>query len=261
VLLWLAGGLLAPTQHLLGATMELLQFLRPPSMLEFAAGGHYSQGWATCFANVGDLMLAIPWAPNGCLRIRDAEEPTAFRALLAPTLPLLAHTAAKFEILHQQTAQSGSSPAAAPAASSPGVVPADSALLLLMGASAVVERCVAVGLLSAAGCNTISGRPAARGQPSSCASQPCSRGASTAGNQGGSSGDDLVAAFKSLLSLARLLVSDGPWWEEARAKYPLLLIEALFKVGAVSHCWMRCMMAAANLKAPGECTEHSSALS
>jgi hypothetical protein len=47
-------------------------------------------------------------------------------------------------------------------------------------------------------------------------------------------------AFKSLLSLARLLVSDGPWWEEARARCPLLLIEALYKVGMVSHCCLLC---------------------
>jgi hypothetical protein len=146
--------------------------------------------------------------------------------------------------------------AAPPPATSVGVAPADSALLLLMGASAVVERCVAVGLVSAAAHNIISGSSVvaagSQGQPSSSASQSFSSGTSTAGTQAGltiaqqSSGDDLMAAFNALLSLARLLVSDGPWWEEARAKYSLLLIEALFKVGTVSHGWMLCTLAAAN---------------
>jgi hypothetical protein len=229
--------------------MELLQYLRPPSVLDFSAGGHYSQGWATCFANMGDVMslLAMPWGPTADCRIRDVQQATAFRGLLAPALPLLAHTAARFEIVHQHTAQSGNRPpplssAAASAASSVGAIPADSALLLLMGASAVVERCVAVGLVSAAGHGIISGGSAGTGQPSSSASQAFRSAARTAGNQAGltaapePNGDDLMAAFQLLLSLARLLVSDGPWWEEARAKYPLLLIEALFKVGTVSHC-------------------------
>jgi hypothetical protein len=284
----------------LDVSMELMRYLRPPSVLEFAAGGHYSQGWATCFANAGDLMsvLISDWNSTGdLLESWAAEDATAFRALLAPALPLLLHTAATFEIVHQQTAQSGIGPAplvqdhegvvpqivpdlSAPGSTSPpasalsssaaaelrektaaeappppppvtsvDVVPADSALLLLMGASAVVEKCVAVGLVRAAARDIVSGRSSARGSQD----QPSSSSARTAGNQGGSSGDDLLAAFKSLLSLARLLVSDGPWWEEARAKYPLLLIEALFKIGTVSCCWMLCMLAAANATISMQC--------
>jgi hypothetical protein len=253
--------MVAPLMQLLTASMEVLQYLRPPSVLDFSAGGHYSQGWATCFANVGDLvsLLVSDWSSTGDLGNRYAEDATAFRALLAPALPLLAHTAAKFEGIHQLTAQPSNLPAPPPAASSVGAIPADSALLLLMGASAVVERCVAVGLVSAAAHDIVSGVSAGTGQSSSSASQASSIGARTAGNQAGltaaqePSGDDLMAAFKSLLSLANLLVSDGPWWEEARAKYPLLLIEALFKVGTVSHCWVLCMLAAANATISVQC--------
>jgi hypothetical protein len=228
--LCLAAGVVLAAVRLLGTTFELMQYLRPPSVLEFTAGGHYSQGWGTCFANLGDLqsLLAEPFASTGDLRVRGAEDATALRALLAQALPLLMHTAATLETAHQQAAQScisspqslqdqlhqsstsqegvvcqtvsdlpsptvlsSSSPSlpstAAPAGrgeakadaqlptSSVGFVPADSALLLLMGASGVVQRCVAVGLYSAAAYSIISGRAAvtgSQGQPSSSTSHP-----------------------------------------------------------------------------------------
>jgi hypothetical protein len=39
--------------------------------------------------------------------------------------------------------------------------------------------------------------------------------------------DDLVAALDAVLALAAHLISDGPWWQQAKAHYPLLLIETL----------------------------------
>jgi hypothetical protein len=45
--------------------------------------------------------------------------------------------------------------------------------------------------------------------------------------------EDLVPAFEALVSMAHLLARDGTWWQEARARYPLLLIEALYQTGQV----------------------------
>jgi hypothetical protein len=47
--------------------------------------------------------------------------------------------------------------------------------------------------------------------------------------------DDVVPAFKALVSLAHSLVSNDTWWQEAKVNYPLLLIEALYKTGEVSY--------------------------
>jgi hypothetical protein len=47
--------------------------------------------------------------------------------------------------------------------------------------------------------------------------------------------ESTVAAFHCCLYLAHSLVSGGPWWREAKAKYPLLLIEAVLKTATVSH--------------------------
>jgi hypothetical protein len=46
--------------------------------------------------------------------------------------------------------------------------------------------------------------------------------------------DALAVMLESVLSLAYALVSGGPWWEEARAKHSLLLVEALFATSRVS---------------------------
>jgi hypothetical protein len=43
-----------------------------------------------------------------------------------------------------------------------------------------------------------------------------------------------VAAVSALLSLAHTLTNGSPWWQEAKATYPLLLIETLYNVAVVS---------------------------
>jgi hypothetical protein len=37
----------------------------------------------------------------------------------------------------------------------------------------------------------------------------------------------------AVLCLTHALVSGGPWWEQARAKYPLLPVEALYTTSRV----------------------------
>jgi hypothetical protein len=46
--------------------------------------------------------------------------------------------------------------------------------------------------------------------------------------------DDLVAALDAVLALASDLASGGPWWQQARAQHPLLLIPTLVETCSVS---------------------------
>jgi hypothetical protein len=53
------------------------------------------------------------------------------------------------------------------------------------------------------------------------------------------SSDGIVAALDAVLSLAHALVMKGAWWQEAKAHYPLLLIEALLTVAQVDQHFVR----------------------
>jgi hypothetical protein len=86
-------------------------------------------------------------------------------------------------------------------------LPADS-ILLLLGASATLLR---HSTLTAIG--------------SKDAYSTLSRGLNPVAID--SAQDDLVAALGAVLALATDLVSDGPWWQQAKADHPALLIETL----------------------------------
>jgi hypothetical protein len=53
--------------------------------------------------------------------------------------------------------------------------------------------------------------------------------------------DDLVAALDAVLALASDLVSGGPWWQQAKARYPLALTDALFDTSEVSDPFASCV--------------------
>jgi hypothetical protein len=54
--------------------------------------------------------------------------------------------------------------------------------------------------------------------------------------------DDLVATLDSVLSMAHTLISGGPWWQEAKACHPLILVDALHDTSTVScHVLHHCM--------------------
>jgi hypothetical protein len=42
--------------------------------------------------------------------------------------------------------------------------------------------------------------------------------------------DDVLAALDATLLLTTSLVTEGPWWKEARAHHPILLIDALASI-------------------------------
>jgi hypothetical protein len=47
---------------------------------------------------------------------------------------------------------------------------------------------------------------------------------------------NLTAGLEALLCLSHTLVSDGTWWQEAKIKHPLHLIDALYMISTVSMC-------------------------
>jgi hypothetical protein len=112
-------------------------------------------------------------------------------------------------------------------------IPVDSTMILLQAASRVVLLCLNLAKDGGSAYQILS-RGAQRTRSSSSEpSEPEHYASTDAGgaaqpdmNASASSGpDDLVSALDAVLFLARALVSDGPLWEEAKTKYPLLLIE------------------------------------
>jgi hypothetical protein len=57
----------------------------------------------------------------------------------------------------------------------------------------------------------------------------------TAGPSTDDGQDSTVAALHHCLDLAHNLLSDSSLWQVAKAKYPLLLIEAVLRTATVSH--------------------------
>jgi hypothetical protein len=76
---------------------------------------------------------------------------------------------------------------------------------------------------------------AAGGDAAASSARPSSAGAPP-------EADDMVETLDAVLSLTCSLISRGPWWQEARAKCPLLLIEALYMTYTVSmSCPVLCL--------------------
>jgi hypothetical protein len=157
-------------------------------------------------------------------------------------------------------------------------LPADAALLLLGAAARILEFCVQstakgdcdYSILarstpfpssSSNTATTVSTDSSSDNNNATCASSssngygsmphcPHEQQAPAAAHQ--APGEDaLPVMLDAVLSLAYTLVTGGPWWEEARAKYPLLLIEALYTTSMVGkqeqhRMWssLRCMLTA-----------------
>jgi hypothetical protein len=129
-------------------------------------------------------------------------------------------------------------------ASSACAIPVDSTLVLLQAASMVIRQCMmctdsdrAYKIMSRGLECTSGGAPSGVGQgaSSSGSSSSSSRTAGAAQHNSKSAvSDDLAALWDVFLSLTSVLVSGGPLWQEAKAKHPVLLIEALYSLCRVS---------------------------
>jgi hypothetical protein len=94
---------------------------------------------------------------------------------------------------------------------------------------------VSVGLWYGSACRILNGGVRASGAHSSMGTSSGSHGDLSATAAGASTDrGDVVAALSAALSLAYTLTSDSPWWQEAKATRPLVLIETLYNVAVVS---------------------------
>jgi hypothetical protein len=123
-------------------------------------------------------------------------------------------------------------------------LPAENTLLLLRAAVRIVDSCVTLAVSSEVACKVISqGMQHVGGSPDQVVEQARVLG-NAALEENFDSGDsfyrpawdadDLGTALGAVTTLATALVSAGPWWEEARAHYPLLLIQTLHELIGVS---------------------------
>jgi hypothetical protein len=103
----------------------------------------------------------------------------------------------------------------------------DTSLLLLQASSSILCHCVYY-----AGVDEIAYRVISQGLQHASSSSSSSTTATAAPPHVGApvagSSDDIVATLDSLLFLFHSLVSGGPWWQEAKANHPLLLVDALY---------------------------------
>jgi hypothetical protein len=175
------------------------------------------------------------------------ENAAALRALLVSLLPTLVHTACSASMLAEASlkaaSQSGQQLSDAPDAQTSHThdrVAVESTLLLLMGSSTVVKYCAILGTLSSTAYSIIStGVQPTSSQPGSGTQSeaPMDAPAAVPGPHQ-EVPDDLVTGLTALLSLAHTLISGGPWWQEAKADHPLVVVEMLYRTGTVSGWWV-----------------------
>jgi hypothetical protein len=124
-------------------------------------------------------------------------------------------------------------------------IPADIALSLLAAASGTVGHCWseatssehAYRILSRGLQHVGANAPQAAGSDAGTvpSGQPSPAGALP-------EADDMVDTLDAVLSLTYSLISRGPWWQEAKAQYPLLLIDTLYMTYMVSmSCHVLCL--------------------
>jgi hypothetical protein len=235
---------------LLKASLSLMQVLQPRLPSACAADAVRGRAWATCLMSVASIMghYAINrWQEEPLEAERVTRDAIALRVLLDQVLPVLGSTATALGSGCSAVGSSGSSSSGGHGSdNSCGTASTthlhlreDSALMLLAFSAALVPHCITAAVHNSSA-NKILGlglapvsSTAAAGQVSG--SQPSAAGArSTArpGTDSPTSGpvdarDDLAASFASVLSLVHTLTSGGLWWQSAKAKDPLLLIEAM----------------------------------
>jgi hypothetical protein len=121
----------------------------------------------------------------------------------------------------------------------PPHIPADIALSLLAAASRTVGCCLYEATSSEHAYRILS-RGLQHVDASSRQADGSNTGAVSSGHPPSAGApreaDDMVGTMDAVLSLTCSLISRGAWWQEAKAKYPLLLIETLYTTYVVSKC-------------------------
>jgi hypothetical protein len=245
-------------------SLGLMRLLRPAPASAFAAGGPDNRAWACSLLTLA--QLAAQWAFHEFIYRGDAEEGViagnaiSLRILIEEMLPALSHVASLTQPASDFGAQAeggmssigggvASLPASLGIASATGnqdpdqgdarkpapnssgsnsscdpwnstlLYPADSTLHLLMAACHLVATSVHLACKSPNHYTVLAGGLQFMGSDTLHLAEDSSNG--------------IVAALDAVLSLAHALVIKGAWWQEAKAHYPLLLIEALHAVAKV----------------------------
>jgi hypothetical protein len=237
--------------QLVVACVSVVSMLRPASPPVFTAGDKHARSWALCL-----YALSVLHDPEN----RKGEERSnavISRVLLEQMLPVLQHVASLEAstpavtpvVSSGKEAAAGAAPGhgarcttceasaigketdATPGAQVPVSriicnIPADNTLLLLKAVAYVTGR--AAAFVTGHECESAGTAQGLHHAGSSEASQHCSE------NFAEKDVDALITALDAVLRLASALVSGGPWWQEARTKHPLVLIETLYDLRAVS---------------------------
>jgi hypothetical protein len=241
------------------ASLGLLRLLRPFPASAFTARGPSNRAWACSLLTLA--QLAALWATDETLACSEAEEEViagnviSLRILIEEMLPVLSHVASLTNPATDTgaSAEDGRSSIGGTAGSLTGslgferatgsqdsqqgnlpkssghngvcdpwdrncLLPADSTLHLLMAAGHLIATSVRLAEIPnhytvlAGGLQYIG---------------------SDTWTLADDSSDGIVAALDAVLSLTHALVMKGAWWREAKAHYPLLLVETLHTIAKV----------------------------
>jgi hypothetical protein len=200
------------------ALLFLLQLLRPTAYSASTLSSRQGRAWVLCLSNIAHRLDVL-------LGEEEAEQPSSLwkaiglRVLLEQIMPALQHAAGcdHSSTLDRWPADSEDSATKSDQEPSPHGY---STLLLLGAAAHVLHVCLPAASISPDAYMILSD-----GLQHASSTQQGQPGEITALVDGGS--DDLETAVHAAQTLAAELVSGGAWWQEAKAHYPLLLIDTL----------------------------------
>jgi hypothetical protein len=251
-----------PSTHQPTRTHSAQASATTPTPAGAAIGGQSASSNSSDCSTPGPTSLASETAPNCALRfpadstlllLASAAELVAAGTALAVRSEAACNmlcrgsfdngTDALETMLCRELGMSSGSAAAAQAASTAGVSDQASSGTLAGASSTGSHRFstpqAAVHADGASAASKAGGNGRAQGDASPESSQGLQAqqsvpGTSVPGGAGGS--NDLATATRAAVALASSLASQGAWWQEAKAKYPLLLIETLYTTYVVSKC-------------------------
>jgi hypothetical protein len=179
-----------------------------------------SRGWAACLAILSHMVFQALPKPD-LDQESGKESASALRVLLDEVLPVVTHATSHRCCASSSSQKTDDTPSQhallQDSTCQPGVasdtLPVESTLLLLGASARLLRFCVTLAAVNKDAYSTLSRSP-----------HPATRTPHQ---------DDLVAALDAVLALASDLVSGGPWWQEARARHPLALVDALYDTSVV----------------------------
>jgi hypothetical protein len=206
----------------------LLQLLRPPAYPASVLSSRQGRAWVLCLANLAHQLDTLA-GTDQAVEQGPLWNAVGLRVLLEQVLPVLQHAAGPDHMTsHDHVPVSNED---MDSETDPPPTPDGYSTLLLLGAAAqLLHACIPAATTSQAAHLILS-----KGLQHAGGTQQGQPAGSTAFADNG--GDDLETASHAAQTLAAELVSGGAWWQEAKAHYPLLLIDALHAFIQVCCVW------------------------